>query len=55
MPGGLGSLPAQSRRPTVVLDAAVRPVEPDIRASCSIMSAGTSVCGQSRLWIFLNE
>ena len=49
------SLTAQSRRPTVVLDAEVRRVIADIRASCSIMLAGTSVCRQSRLWILLYE
>jgi hypothetical protein len=41
----LRMLSAQSRRPTVVLDAAVRRFIADIRASYSIMSAVTSVCG----------
>ena len=42
------SLTAPSSRSAHVRDAAARRVIGDIRASCSIMSAGTSVCGQSR-------
>jgi hypothetical protein len=38
---------AQSRRPTVILDAALRPVKGDISASRNILSAKTSASGQS--------